>query len=99
MNSTPESIRVAMNAKLRDRRSSLALTSSGRSLRLPLSISVNSSTSARPAAIKVAHDRFALGGESETGFSLPIGADAEISDELAVMGWHYALSSRSVMAL
>jgi CheY-like chemotaxis protein len=41
-----------------------------------------------PAAIQVAHDRFALGGEAETGFSLPICADAEISDELAVMGLH-----------
>ena len=56
MNSTPESMSVAMNAKLRDRRSSLAMTSlalcflqavsafsnSGLSFRFPLSISVNS---------------------------------------------------------
>jgi hypothetical protein len=59
MNSTPESMSVAIKARLRDRRSSLAMTSlafsflqaasalssSGRSLRLPLSISVNSATS------------------------------------------------------
>src|ERR1700730_6464221 len=105
MNSTPESIRVAMNAKLRDSRSSFAMTSlafsflqarrafsnSGRSLRLPLSTSVNSSTSAHRPAIQVSHDRFALRGEAEGGFALPICADAEISDELAVMRWHSAV--------
>jgi hypothetical protein len=36
-----------------------------------------------PAAIQVAHDRFALRGQSaEAGFALPICADAEISDEM-----------------
>jgi hypothetical protein len=59
MNSTPESMSVAINAKFRDKRSSLAITSlalcrlqiarafsnSGLSLRLPLSISVNSAMS------------------------------------------------------
>jgi hypothetical protein len=33
-------------------------------------------------------DRFALGGEAETGFSLPIGAEAEISDELGHRWYH-----------
>ncbi len=52
INSTPESISVAMKAKFRDRRSSLAMTSfafcflqsarAGLSFRFPLSISVNS---------------------------------------------------------
>jgi hypothetical protein len=56
MNSTPESMSVAMKARLRESRSSLAMTSfalfrlqaakaftsSGRWLRLPLSTSVNS---------------------------------------------------------
>jgi hypothetical protein len=60
-NSTPESIRVAMRAKLRDSRSSLAITkrafrfrqrakaclSCGRSLRFPVSISVNSEIGAK----------------------------------------------------
>ncbi len=41
-----------------------------------------------PAAVQVAHDRFALRGEAETGFALAICAGAEISDELAVMRWH-----------
>jgi hypothetical protein len=35
-----------------------------------------------PAAIQVAHDRFALRGQAEAGFALPICADAEISDEM-----------------
>jgi hypothetical protein len=39
---------------------------------------------------QVAHDRFALRGEAEAGFALPICADAEISDELTVMRWHCA---------
>jgi hypothetical protein len=31
-----------------------------------------------PAVGQVVHDRFALRGEAETGFALPIRADAEI---------------------
>jgi hypothetical protein len=69
-----------------------------------LACGLSTATNSTPESISVAiNARFresrSLGGEAETGFSLPICADAEISDELAVMGWHYALSSRSVMTL
>ena len=38
-----------------------------------------------PTAVQVVHDGFALRVETQAGFALPIRADAEISDKLAVM--------------
>jgi hypothetical protein len=73
-----------------------AFTSSTRSLRFHALDFRELIDQRPPAAIQVAHDRFALGGEAEVGFALPICADPEISDELAVMGWNLRPSSRGV---
>jgi hypothetical protein len=101
MNSTPESINVAMNARLRERRSSLAMTSlalyflqAARALSITAfaAFDLGKFRDKLPsAAVQILVDGFPLRREAKPGPALPVRADTKISDKFALVRWHSAL--------
>ena len=74
---------------LKARQASNALASAGRlSSRLPLSTSTCSSTSVQSPPFSHVVDRGALRLEAKAAFALPLGGNAQVGDEFAVMLGH-----------